>query len=582
MSVDLVPEWTVGDLCLTSYPFGVDADSTVDIGEPEMVVEGVTSMLADGDIERVTRYGNRTYVLEIYVEGPSLADLASSEASLRTELRRTGLLLTHDPGDGFSPASVYEVQTAQLTPQRRDDHESHLVRKFTLSLTCSPWARSASLVTVPALETGTTTVVVDMCDSETGWSGRRNGVATVAEGPTTLWEAGAVGIMELSDTEGSPPETWELVRTGAIDMSATPFLSVEITTLSAKGGAPLEVAVYANGIRLPLLQSTTLTDGSGYFRLLLDSRATPSVSTLTFAHTSHPGYGHAWQGLSVRNIARTDIRPGITSRQTTRVVDVGGTERTPGSLHVQSPNGTDPLHMVIVHTYPEDGSGYAPPLRRWRVSGQGPTLAPEPMSGAFEPITGLGITYDIPTSTLPEGGYVLVARLSRSEPGDVTIAWSTSTLRPGSSTPEGFTAGYETVSIPGDIWYVRGLAALTLPSVRTKAGTVRVILQDPSTDGPTTYVDEAWLFRVDDDCALTMAETPYAHLWLNSAGVDGPAATVWTGDQIFTRAHPGAGLLAMGAHVLSPEGTTVFTASVMSDPEVDATFYRRWHSNAAE
>ena len=39
----------------------------------------------------------------------------------RVRLLSTGLLLTHDPGDGLCPSSVYEVQTAQLTPQRRDD-----------------------------------------------------------------------------------------------------------------------------------------------------------------------------------------------------------------------------------------------------------------------------------------------------------------------------------------------------------------------------------------------------------------------------------------------------------------------------
>ena len=90
MSEDLVPTWVIGGIDLTEYPFRVDRDNTVDIGEPEMVVESVASQLADGDLERAVRHGNRTYVIPIYIEGPTLADVADAEALLRAELRRNG------------------------------------------------------------------------------------------------------------------------------------------------------------------------------------------------------------------------------------------------------------------------------------------------------------------------------------------------------------------------------------------------------------------------------------------------------------------------------------------------------------
>lgn len=583
MTVDLVPEWTIGDLLLTSYPFGVDADSTVDIGEPEMIVESVTSLLADGDLERVVRHGNRTYVLEVYVEGPSLGELAAAEALLRAELRRTGLVLTHNPGDGLTPTSAYEVQTAQLTPQRKDDHESHLIRKFTLTLTCAPFARSAEPVTVEALTSGSTTVVVDTCDSLAGWTGTRNGAPAPADGPFTGWEAGAVGIMEMSDPAGFPPEAWSLTRTGTVDFSSTRYLDVELTTLTAKGGGQLSVSAFldASPVALPILQVRYLTDGSGYFRVTFDTSGA-TANSITFRHTSTPGYSHTWQGLLVRNIARTAISPNITARQMTRVINVGGTERTPASIHVSSADGVAPLKTAIVHTCPEDNSGYSPPLRRWRVSGQ--TVGAEPVvliSGQFESITGTGITYEIPTSALPEGGYVLAARLARSSVGTANIAWSTSTLPPGSSTGEGFVGGNESITFLNGQWNMVPITTLTLPSVRTKAGMVRIIIQAPDTGGPITSIDEAWLFRVGEDCGLTITNTPYAHLWLNSPGIDAPVPTIWTGDTAETRVHPGAGLQAMGTHVLSPSGTAVFTAALADTPATDATFYRRWHSNAA-
>ena len=95
-------------------------------------------------------------------------------------------------------------------------------------------------------------------------------------------------------------------------------------------------------------------------------------------------------------------------------------------------------------------------------------------------------------------------------------------------------------------------------------------------------LDEAWLFREDDDCALSIVDTARSNLWLDSPGVSDSVETVWVGDDSQTRVHPGEGLIAQGRHVLSPGGTAVFTASLTDNPASDATFYRRWHSNAAE
>jgi hypothetical protein len=99
---------------------------------------------------------------------------------------------------------------------------------------------------------------------------------------------------------------------------------------------------------------------------------------------------------------------------------------------------------------------------------------------------------------------------------------------------------------------------------------------------PVVTLDEAWLFREDDDCALTIVKTARPHLWLYSPDLTSPVPRVWIGDGLTTRVHPGTGLEGMGAHVLSPEGTAVFTAALTDYPLTDATFYRRWHSNAAE
>lgn len=575
MSVDLVPHWQIGDVVLTSYPFGVDADSTVDVGEPEMIVETVPSQMADGDTERVLRHGNRTYRLEFYIEGPTLGALAESEALLRAQLRRPLIPLLHDPGDGLSPSSVYEVQTAQLTPQRRDDHEAHLVRKFTLTLTCAPWARSADAVTVDALAVpGSETLVsVDTCDSTTGWTGTRSGASYPVSAALT---PGSVSVAEL-DSSVTSPETWTLTRTGSVDFTVTPYLVVEARTLTQ--GSDERVSASVDGVDLPMLEQREMSDGSGYSKITFDATGFGLQPSIRFSHTSKAG--SAWQGLFIRQVSRSDAPPKITARQITRIIETGGTERTPASIHVESENGTDALGLTIVHTCPDDGSGYSPSLQRWRTVGQ--TRVPDvtAYSGNYELINVTSWIAEVPTSALPEGAYTLMARLRCQTASTVRISYSTSTIFPDTTTQQGFTLGQVDHSFAvANEWELVPLAVLSLPSVRTSAGRVQVALQVEAAT-PETTLDEAWLFRADDDCALTIVETDTPNLWLESPDLSSSVPRVWVGDDIGSRVHPGTGLMAMGAHVLSQPGTSVFTAAFTDYPRTSSTHYWRWHSNAA-
>lgn len=587
MSLDLVPDWIVGDLSLTEYPYSVDADSTVDPGDPEQYVEQLESMMPDGDMVSVSGYGNRTYSLTLYIEGASLGEVAEAEAALRRELRRRDLLLTHDPGDTLSVPSAYEVLTSHLAFEREDRHERHVLRKFRLELTCSPFARSVNLVTIPALDNPAvaSTITIDTCDSATGWTGTRGSRATVpGEGPSTAWEAGAVGIAEL-DAEVTSPESWRLVRSGTVDFTATPFLVAEVRTLAADAGGRLRVWAFADGHALPTLEATRLTDGSGYFRVVFDARGLAmSVSKLVFMHISKPG--DVWQGLFIRHLSHTNVPPQVSPRQASRVLDVGGTERTPASIHVTTEAETS-LGLTIIHTCPEDGSGYSPPLRRWRTAAStGPVTAqPTAFSLEEEPISHAagGFVAEVPTSALPEGGYVLMAqvRIAHAAGGTATLSWSTSTIFPDATEQQGYTNGSTSLTFPNGDYMLAPVAALSLPSVRTSAGKVQIVLQ-ASIDNLAVYLDEAWLFRADDDCSLSILSTGQPHLWLDSPDVSSSVPRVWVGDGMDTKVHPGEGLQAMGTHVLTPGGTSVFTATQAYAPLTDASYYKRWLHNAAE
>lgn len=584
---------TLGSLLLTGdlpdadhgYTLSVLAEGMA-LGRHEGVQEVVRSLLSDGDLVRITRHGNREVAFRVMIEGPSLGALSQGEASLRREIGRANELTWQAP-DIFAVPTVFEVITSEMSQTFDDLAELRRRRVFEVTLTCAPFARSINLTTVEALASGTTTVVVDTCDSATGWTGTRNGAASPGDGPSVIWEAGSVGIMELSNTVGFPPETWTLTRTGAIDFSDTPYLEVEITTLSAKGGASLSVSAHVdNGPALPMLEARRLTAASEYFRVTFDTGGV-AASSITFMHTSSTGYGHAWQGLQVRHVARTDIAPNITARQLSRILEVGGTERTPASIHIQPPTGSDPLGLTIVHTSPEMGAGYSPPLRRWRVSGN--TEFPIPglgFSGKYEAIHPNAFVAEVPISAIPEGGYEVIVALQTDVVGTHVLHWVVKTVLPDGSIVEQPSVGVPCTFPTATAWHLFSLGVVTLPSVRTSgAGKVQIgILRDP-TAGGTVIIDDAWVFRVGEGSALTMVDANQPHVWIDSPTIESPSPRVSMGGSSnrTDSYHPHGRLSASGTHTFTPGRVAMFVATRgVDNAHASLSYYKRWPNNAAE
>lgn len=569
------------------YELRVLADGA-SFGSPEAKVKQIVSALADGDLVSYDRAGNRVVEFSVQITAPDGVALAAGEAALRRELYRPNTV-TWTPPSSFSPPTVFDVLTSEGQPSFNDLDEIHNRRIVKVTLTCAPHARSATFSTVAALAPPPavpTTATVNDADSTTDWS------ATIStytiDGPSapvalTVTDQGA--YVRAQGT-GTWPSVEIVLAVAATDMTTTPYLQVEMS-----GDAPSVFVLTFNGGSLAVAASPILT------------RATPAGTTLyVFDAAGMAGFNDLsgfkarrskfyapnpeTVTLNVHDVTRTDTLPQVTARQVSRTIEVGGTERTPGSIHVSSENGIDPLELAIVHTCPEDGSGYSPPLRRWRVSGEVETPSATALSGFFEDIAvdPGGFVAEVPTSALPEGGYVLCARMHApggTYPEVATLAYSTSTIFPDSTTQQGYVNGTVEITFPDADWIIVPVAVLSLPSVRTAAGHVQIVLQVTSTDHPNVYLDEAWLFRADDDCALTIVETDQPHLWLDSPDITSPVPRVWVGDSVETRVHPGEGLHAQGAHVLSADGTTVFTAALTDWAAVDASFYRRYHSNAA-
>lgn len=266
--------------------------------------------------------------------------------------------------------------------------------------------------------------------------------------------------------------------------------------------------------------------------------------------------------------------PQVTPRQVSRTLEIRGTERTPAPVHVAAPDGTSPLGLTIVHTSPKDGSGYSPPLRRWRVAGNTVTSDSSAVSGGREPLHPNPVQYKVPTSAVPQGGYLLCAFVRVGLAGSYRIYSAPSTELPPSNDGVGVAevVNSTVVTFPvAHTWQLVPLSVMTLPTTRTPAGLVYVGIQRDASETVDMLIDEAWLFRVDDDCALTIVEVTAANLWLNSPDVDRSVPTIWVGDSEATRHHPASRLVAHGDHTFSPDATATFVATL----EVDNRAFRR-------
>lgn len=578
MSESLIPRWEVGSIDLTSYPYSVAADSTVSIGDPEATVESVPSGLADGDLEGNVRYGNRTYELPIYIEGATLGELAQYEADLRRELRSSGLMLAHEPGDDFSPTSVHEVLRSQLTTQRNDVHESHLIRAFTLSLTCAPFARSEELTVVDALPVAAAApTVVDTCDSATGWSAKVNGTTASV---STTWEAGAVSVVELVDPA---PQTLELKRTGSITFTDSRYLVAEIGYNPTLGQVPVKLAV--DGAK-PRVATSIRILSAGWFEYSWDMTGVSSLTTANFsAYTSA-----AVADLKIREVRKMGAPVTIANRQVSRILEVGGTERTPASIHVEADDGTSDLGLTIVSTYPAryPTAGFDPAMSRWYSAGTRTSDVTSVSGWRYRLDNGFFVA-QAPALSFPDGGYQMAGLIAASVEGDYEVASLVQTRKGGTILKEW--ANNEVVHLfTSPNWALVDLGVPSLPILRAESGTDVVLAvkvrQTNGADlvGVTVEAQDAWMLPVDEDCGLEVVLTDKAHLWLDSPTTTSGVPRVLEGD---SADRSGATFPLKGArsgvHVLSPglTGVTVIT-SVATAPKVSASYYKRWLHNAAE
>lgn len=127
-------------------------------GSPEAVKAVVATLMRDGEDERITRYGNRTFTFRVAVRAPDSEALHRGEAALAAELGGRSTI-TWMPPDGYGALTVYDVLNSTMDPEFDDLGllRSPLQMVYSVTATCLPWPRSATptefATTAPSGET---------------------------------------------------------------------------------------------------------------------------------------------------------------------------------------------------------------------------------------------------------------------------------------------------------------------------------------------------------------------------------------------------------------------------------------------
>jgi hypothetical protein len=247
---------------------------------------------------------------------------------------------------------------------------------------------------------------------------------------------------------------------------------------------------------------------------------TSSIAALTFETVTSFDLSTT-RTLQIDNVNRTDIRPNLgTARQLLRTLPVAGTARTQGRLAVE--HATSALGDVIVYAYPDDDSGYVPPLRTYyRTAGSAPTTDTSLVSGARDDL-GTPTVFTVPARRLPSGGHLAMALL-RSNTELAAVAPYTVNVQTvtyvGTAQVSTLRSTNISVSLSGTTWSVVPLTRWTLPEVDVAevAPNCTVFVQ---IGGANVQLDEMWLFSAIG--RLTVASCGTA-----SPAVDGGSNRLW-------------------------------------------------------
>jgi hypothetical protein len=552
------------------------AEATWD--NPVPIDVSVQRWLTDGAVASTQGHDNRTPYFKVIVSAATSLELAAGERALaaRAERIQRGeqiALLTWISAEGrtVAPASVFEVWTWHLEHEFDADRENRVARMYGVRCTAKPWVRSLDLTQVVAVTTsaGAPTVIsIDACTSTTGWTGTPNA-------PTT--SSGAVRETTTVSLAGSGLLT--LKRTGTVTgLGAVRYLTVDF----ALTGASLNsIVVKVDGVALNRVRWL----GTVTYWALAGRTSFTTLEVVAYFTINHGGT----VALAVNDVSAVDVIGGVGSaKQLTRSLDVGGSVPTSGSLEIASPDATA-LGTVLAYTC-VGSSGYSPPMRQYRTSGNTVTPDAAAVSGNHEALVTTGtpagtITYQIPPNLIREATYAVVARV-QTDTGGTPATFTVKSWVQSSSFFDQIVSTQTLVT--SGVWQWVVIGALTLPTqALPPEATTSIKVTLSATGSGTIIVDELYVLDLTHGAVSLLDCGTATRVWIEAPDVDPvrnrPAIYLGTtddrSDAIGARQDQ---ILSMGEHDLAPEGSSLLTVTDgVGNASATASFYQRWHTQPA-
>lgn len=562
-----------------------------DMGSPVPLLDALAHLLLDGEIVSGKRSSNRTLRFYVEVRGDDSRTLAEAERDLIAEVDKPNTLLWKWPGLN-TPTTEFQTFRGTCVAQTEDIKELRGVRVYEVTLPAMPFGRSTSETIVealPAVPVSPTTTTLTSGTTTTGWpAGVVAGTAAVnlpqvttervPVGPYSLYGGGnTIHTHEATFTPASP------VATG----TDPTYLVIRVKEYEGGRGSMAETpTVTVNGTEAEV--ASMVSAGSGFYDIFYLG-VWGTISSVKVQVTLATGYDDTAPTTAPLSLIKvTDDVPAGSPRQQLRVFEVGGSVRAPGTVQID--HATAGLGDVLVYTGPALNTTYRPDLMRWFVSGGGTTsVTGGSVSGSARLVSTTPTIFSVPAASLPEGGYVVMGRLSEFSAS--TTFTITAATRQGSTDVATQTATHLRTDVIGVDPVLIPLAAMVLPPATSRGGgSVRISIASSNAG----KLDELWLFYMGEDSALTVvtcgAGTPAVGSVHNRLDLEAPSLgrsvpSVWVGttEDRSDFFHPGALASDIPAHLFVPPSTRAFVVTTgANNPSVSYRYRKHWHTHAAE
>lgn len=572
----------------------------------------LSSLLKDGTIVATSGYDNReaTVLVRIVGQDSQALALGHKRLALATGKRST---LAYTPPDGFGPTTVFKVLTSSLARPEFDDlAELRNTRTYELRLVCEPFARSVDLVTddagTPPSGGGT---LLYGCESTDGWE--RIGFSYLTPEyvvDSTVFSEGTGSIRSLATFH----QTGYYSYSDGWNVASSSHDGVSGLSLSTDTGGYLSLRTRFEWIQMALAIYVTTAEGG---RERVTAPLSVQLDAAGFTHYVWPveggltitGFDIQWgqRGPSLvdnKGHFWTDalelLPAATTDHQIVKRLEVEGSARTTGALHVAAPTDVVALGHVLAITAPtsELPAGFLPDARRWVTQGTTTADTSTHEDSYFTPAatyssdTGKPI-FDVPAGMLTAGPYTMVA-LVKAETSTLTTGVQAQLLVDGTLvgptsaaevSPTGLTTGWQFVTV--------GTVNLPPLPVQGADETVKVRLLFKGAKIANVYMIPAWnvggravadFTIVNCGSGTVSAAGASSHLWIDTPDTTQTRGGYWRGpvDSRITARSAWPDLRKPGTHTLAPGGLTAWLVSTGAQgPRLTLEYYPAWLGDAA-